>query len=54
MLLLKNVQKTYAMGEAVVHALRGVDLHISPGEFIAIMGGLGFGKIDPNEYHRMS
>jgi putative ABC transport system ATP-binding protein len=44
MLLLKNVQKTYAMGEAVVHALRGIDLHVSPGEFIAIMGASGSGK----------
>jgi putative ABC transport system ATP-binding protein len=44
MLQLKNVQKTYALGEAVVHALRGVDLHVSPGEFMAIMGASGSGK----------
>ena len=25
-------------GEAAVHALNGVDLHVAPGEFVAIMG----------------
>ena len=32
------------MGEARVHALRGVDLSVASGEFVAIMGASGSGK----------
>jgi len=44
MIKLKNVVKTYRMGKAEVRALRGVDLAIKEGEFVAIMGPSGSGK----------
>jgi len=36
--------KTYGMGDALVHALAGVDLSITAGEFVAVMGPSGSGK----------
>lgn len=40
----RNLEKTFLMGEYKVHALRKVDLDIQQGEFIAIMGASGSGK----------
>src|SRR5210317_594048 len=43
-LSLKDVVKTYEMGEEKVHALSGVSLNIARNEYVAIMGPSGSGK----------
>ena len=39
-----NLQRRYAMGGEIIHALRGVDVTIERGEYVAIMGPSGSGK----------
>ena len=41
---LKDIMKTYTMGDSIVHALNHDDIHIKFGEFTAIMGPSGSGK----------
>ncbi len=44
LVVLEDVWKTYQMGEVQVHALRGVDVQIKRGDFVAIIGASGSGK----------
>lgn len=41
---LKRLEKTYHMGDIEVPALRGIDMTVEPGEYIAITGASGSGK----------
>jgi putative ABC transport system ATP-binding protein len=43
-ILVKNLVKTYAVGEVEVKALRGVNLEVPRGEFLAVSGPSGSGK----------
>ena len=44
MISLKNLHKSYKMGDSSLHVLKGIDLTVEEGELVAIMGSSGSGK----------
>ena len=44
MITLKDINKTYYTEATSLHVLKGIDLHISNGEYVSIMGASGSGK----------
>src|SRR5882762_4665766 len=44
MIEIRNLKKTYHVGDVDVHALRGVDLSVAKGEFLSVVGPSGSGK----------
>ena len=41
---LRDIRQVYGEGEAAVHAIRGIDLEVARGDYVAIMGPSGSGK----------
>jgi len=44
MIIVKDILKHYGHGRSAVHALKGIDMEVAEGEFVAIMGRSGSGK----------
>jgi len=54
MIHIENLYKVYRNGSISVEALKGINLHVDEGEFVAIMGAFRVGKVNTDEYYRLS
>ena len=44
MIELKNIQKSYTIGDNKMMVLKGIDMKVNEGEMVSIMGSSGSGK----------
>jgi len=44
MIEIQGLKKDYTLGKTIVHAIRGIDLTVSEGEFISVVGPSRSGK----------
>lgn len=52
MIKLKDINKTFQIGDEEIKALDHVNFSVERGEFVSIIGPSRFGKININEYFR--
>ena len=50
---MRGISRVYETGRLQVAALRGVDLHIDEGEFVAIVGPVRVRQVDADAHHRL-
>lgn len=51
MLYVKNLEKSYYIGKTEYPVLKGVNLHVAQGEFVAVMGAFRLWKNHTTQLH---